>query len=166
MNGSSELESLLKRIDGRGYPAYKDIRGCYDFGDFILSVDHVQGDPFASPSRLRIIVRESDAGFPGDCRSSISRDIAFRDYLARMFDVACRKYSRGGRGSGKSGFIGIAVPGQEILSRPGSLPVCLRSAGGLQAGTQLRCFSRNSLRLQGARSFHRPLIWIPFTAIS
>lgn len=117
MKGSSDLEALLKRIDGRGYPAYKDIRGSYDFGDFILSVDHVQGDPFASPSRLRIIVMESDAGFGSDCRSSISRDTAFRDYLARIFAAACRKYSRGGRGSGKSGFIGIAVPGQEILSR-------------------------------------------------
>jgi len=117
MKGSSDLEAILKRIDGRGYPAYKDIRGRYDYGDFVLSIDHVQGDPFASPSRLRVIVREGDAGFGTECRSGSSREIAFRDFLARMFADACRKHSRGGRGSGKSGLISIAVPGQEIMSR-------------------------------------------------
>ena len=48
----SRLESELGRIDGRGYKAYKDIRGSYRMGEFILHIDHVQGDPFASPSRM------------------------------------------------------------------------------------------------------------------
>ena len=51
MQTSTELRSLLNRIDHRGYPAYKDTRGMYQFPGYVLSIDHVQGDPFASPSR-------------------------------------------------------------------------------------------------------------------
>ena len=39
-----DLASSLHRIDGRPYPAYKDLRGRYDFDRFVLSIDHVQGD--------------------------------------------------------------------------------------------------------------------------
>ena len=63
------LLSLLRRIDGRGYPAYKDIRGQYGFDGFDLLIDHVQGDPFAAPSRVRVRVPMSAAGFAGDTRS-------------------------------------------------------------------------------------------------
>jgi predicted ABC-class ATPase len=44
----------LRRIDGRGYPAYKDLRGSFAFPAFTLYIDHVQGDPFAAPSKLRL----------------------------------------------------------------------------------------------------------------
>ncbi|HXV44797.1 MAG TPA: ABC-ATPase domain-containing protein, partial [Anaerolineae bacterium] len=50
----ADLQRLLSRIDGKGYPAYKDIRGSYAFEEFTLFIDHVQGDPFAGPSRLRV----------------------------------------------------------------------------------------------------------------
>ena len=49
-----DLQQQLHRIDGKGYPAYKDIRGKYAFTGFTLFIDHVQGDPFAAPSRLRV----------------------------------------------------------------------------------------------------------------
>ena len=47
-----DLRKLLESIDRRSYPAYKDARGSYDFSDYVLTIDHVQGDPFASPSKL------------------------------------------------------------------------------------------------------------------
>ena len=50
MQSEAELRSLLSRIDHRGYPAYKDTKGQYRFPGYVLSIDHVQGDPFASPS--------------------------------------------------------------------------------------------------------------------
>ena len=56
MKTSEDLKQILERIDHRGYPAYKDTRGVYQFGTYILGIDHVQGDPFAAPSRLHIQV--------------------------------------------------------------------------------------------------------------
>ena len=61
MQTSAELKNLLQRIDHKGYPAYKDTRGSYEFPGYVLSIDHVQGDPFAAPSKVSIHVR----GIPG-----------------------------------------------------------------------------------------------------
>ena len=54
MQTSSDLKQILDRIDRRGYPAYKDTRGAYQFPGYVLSIDHVQGDSFAAPSRLSV----------------------------------------------------------------------------------------------------------------
>ena len=56
MKTAEDLRRLLERIDHRSYPAYKDTRGAYQFGKYVLSIDHVQGDPFAAPSRLSVKV--------------------------------------------------------------------------------------------------------------
>lgn len=42
MKTSEDLKQILERIDHRGYPAYKDTRGVYQFGTYILGIDHVQ----------------------------------------------------------------------------------------------------------------------------
>ncbi len=54
MRDEIELQKILKRIDGRGYKAYNDIKGSYQFKFFRLHIDHVQRDPFAGPSLLRV----------------------------------------------------------------------------------------------------------------
>ena len=64
MQTSADLKNILARIDRRGYPAYKDTKGAYRFSDYILSIDHVQGDPFAAPSQLSIRVEGRRAAFP------------------------------------------------------------------------------------------------------
>ena len=56
MKDLDELRRVLKRIDGKGYKAYKDLEGAYIGKDFFLFIDHVQGDPFASPSKIRLRV--------------------------------------------------------------------------------------------------------------
>ena len=61
MKNSVNLKNELQRIDGKGYKSYKDLQEQYDFNDYILSIDHVQGDPFASPSRLRVIINKNKA---------------------------------------------------------------------------------------------------------
>ncbi len=114
---SSDLKKTLTRINRKGYKAYKDLKGAYDFGDYLLYIDHVQGDPFASPSRLRVRVNQDVAGFPLDTYSNRSREIALRDYLSRVFYRNIGRFSEGSRGSGKSGLISIDRPGQEILQR-------------------------------------------------
>ncbi len=114
---AEDLRNILKRIDGRGYKAYNDIEGIYQFENFTLFVDHVQGDPFATPSHVRVRVPQEVAGFPKDAYQSKSREIALRDFLTRRFSEAARKFCRGNRGTGKSGAISIDRPGQEILER-------------------------------------------------
>ncbi len=114
---ATDLRNKLKRINGKGYKAYKEIRGNYDFDDFILSIDHVQGDPFASPSRVRVTVAQTRAKLPKDSFCNRSREIALRDFLTREFFHRIGRVSSGKKGSGKSGLISIDRPGQEILER-------------------------------------------------
>ena len=64
MKDFNDLKRELNRINGKGYKAYKDLEGQYDFKTYILSIDHVQGDPFASPSRVRVIVKSNISKFP------------------------------------------------------------------------------------------------------
>ena len=56
MTNKENLRQHLLQLDNRGYKAYKDIQGNYDFSEFTLIIDYVQGDPFASPSKFRVIV--------------------------------------------------------------------------------------------------------------
>ncbi len=116
MRDQSELKRILKQIDGKGYKSYKKLKGSYDFCDYILTIEHVQSDPFAPPSRVRVRVPQQKANFPQDTYRNKSREIALRDYLTRQFFRACKRYSRK-RGSGNSGLISIQKPGQEILER-------------------------------------------------
>jgi predicted ABC-class ATPase len=117
MQTADDLRKTLRRIDGKGYKAYKDIEGVYDFKEYAVYVDHVQGDPFASPSRVRIQVPQRLASFPKDTFSGRSRGIALRDFLTRMFCQAVKRFTKGSRGTGKSGVIAIDRPKQEILER-------------------------------------------------
>ncbi len=111
-----DLQATLRRIDGRGYKAYKDIRGVYQAPGFILYIDHVQGDPFAAPSRLRALVPHRVAQFPPDLYATPIRRVALADYINRVFANASRQVEQK-RGSGKSGLIAIDRPGQEVLPR-------------------------------------------------
>ena len=117
MQSAEVLRQMLARIDGRGYPAYKEIAGQYDFGSYGLFVDHVQGDPFAAPSRLRVQVLQGEARFPEDTFSARGRKVGLCDFLTRRFAEEILRVARGRRGSGRSGQVAIDRPGQEILER-------------------------------------------------
>ena len=93
MKSSSDLRSMLKNIDRKGYPAYKGTYGIYDFGNYYLSIDHVQGDPFASPSKLSIEVKGKKAGFPAEFYNAKYKRIALCDHLTRLFYNALSKIS-------------------------------------------------------------------------
>lgn len=117
MNSAEDLRATLRRIDGKGYKAYKDLSGCYRFEQFVLCIDHVQGDPFAAPSRLHVEVDADTAGFPGWTYRGRSREIAARDFITRSFAAAARRIAAGHRGTGKGGLIAVDEPGQEVLER-------------------------------------------------
>ena len=53
------LQSILDRMDRKGYGAYKDLQGSYDLEGFTLFVDKVQRDPFAPPSLVRVRTTEN-----------------------------------------------------------------------------------------------------------
>lgn len=117
MKNKSDLKNILISINRKSYPAYKDTRGSYQFGDYILNIDHVQGDPFASPSRVSILVPAGKAGFPAELYDLTHKRIALQDHLTRLFHHEIEKYNFKAKGSGKSGLMGISRPGQEILER-------------------------------------------------
>lgn len=117
MKTSSELQAKLRSIDHRGYPAYKDLRGEYQFGSYVLSIDHVQGDPFAAPSRVSVHVPMAKAGFPKEYYGEKGKRITFQDHLTRLFAHQIRGGSFVAKGSGKSGLLAVSRCGQEVLER-------------------------------------------------
>ena len=116
MNTVDALVDFLNGIDGQGYKAYKGLRGTWAFSDFTLHVDHVQGDPFAAPSRVRVILPKETAALEVDVLGSRSRRLGVASLLARRFSQAAQG-TMVRRGSGKSGVIEIATPGQEVLAQ-------------------------------------------------
>ena len=74
MQSDRELREQLRNIDHKSYPQYKSLKGSYRFPKYILHIDHVQGDPFAAPSDVRVTIDATKAGFP---------DFAMKDGLTR-----------------------------------------------------------------------------------
>lgn len=117
MNTATELRTKLRNIDHRGYPAYKELKGQYNFGDYVLSIDHVQGDPFAAPSRLSVIVRREKAGFPADYYDTHAKRVTLQDHLTRLFGRWVSGGSFQAKGSGKSGLMTVSRCSQQVLER-------------------------------------------------
>ena len=116
MSDRHQLNSTLLNLDNASYKAYKEIKGSYQFENFTLIIDYVQGDPFAAPSQLQVIIPQTVADFPTQLYQSHSREIGLRDYLARQFAQIANQMSSH-RGTGKSGLIAIATSNQEVLER-------------------------------------------------
>lgn len=117
MKTAAELRTSLRAMDHRSYPAYKSLAGSYRFDRFILSIDHVQGDPFASPSSVHVEVDRKAAGFPERFLQQVCGRIALQDYLTRQFASRMEAYNFKAKGSGKSGLLSITRCGQEVLER-------------------------------------------------
>ena len=117
MLSSSQLADMLHSIHRKSYPAYKSLKGIYQFNHYILSIDHVQGDPFASPSHISIRISHRDAAFPAEYYKDRLTSVTLSDYLTRQFEQQINHYTFKARGSGKSGLISVSHCGQEVLSR-------------------------------------------------
>lgn len=129
MKSSNELRTLLRSIDRKSYPAYKALSGAYQFGDYVLVIDHVQGDPFASPSSVHVEVSLKQAGFPEAYYQETCSRIALEDFLTRRFGSQVEAYNFKAGGSGKSGLLSTARCGQEVLERS----ACQIGAGKITA---------------------------------
>jgi predicted ABC-class ATPase len=150
MRGADELRSLLERLDGRGYRAYAELRGCWALPGVELHVDHVQGDPFASPSKLRLRVAADEAALPPELFANRVRRIALQDFLARAARAQIAAEERSARGSGSSGHLRVDAGGQEVLERSAALVAAqwaeLRLRAGLPAAGR-RILGREATRL-------------------
>lgn len=116
MLNQNDLRQQLLQLDARSYKAYKSIQDSYNFPEFTLIIDRIQGDPFATPSQLRVQIPQSIAGFPDNLYQNRSRAIALIDYIIRAFCQATEKVSSR-RGSGNSGLIAIISVGQSVIER-------------------------------------------------
>jgi len=113
-----QLKRILSRIDGKGYKAYKDLQGrSFSFPRFAMTVQYVQGDPFASPSQVALSIPLPEAELPEKLITGKIRQTAMEDFLTRSVHATLKKISGRRMGSGKSGLITIDAPGQEVLER-------------------------------------------------
>ena len=114
---ADDLHRTLQHIDGRGYKAYHEIRGAFSFEGLTLYIDHVQGDPFATPSKLRLRVPRETARIPPELFAGPVRRMALEDFLVRQAARAIGRAEPTRRGSGKSGTLLVDAGGQEVLER-------------------------------------------------
>ena len=111
MSDEARLISVLDRIDGRSYPAYKALLGEWDLGGFTIGFDRVQGDPSRRPPAYacrcsqrwsRVFTTRRNGG------------IAAEDWLLRRFVAGLRPRRLG---SGRSGEMRCLQPGPEVEER-------------------------------------------------
>ncbi|HLR02710.1 MAG TPA: ABC-ATPase domain-containing protein [Virgibacillus sp.] len=112
-----QLIQQLNNIDQKGYKAYKGIQGTYTFNDFQLCIDYVQGDPFASPSRIRVVIPANKRPLKREWLKTPSRITATEDRIARAVGKEVFANPISIKGSGKSGAILFDAPKQEVIKR-------------------------------------------------
>jgi predicted ABC-class ATPase len=114
MRSLSDLTAVMHRIDGRGYNAYHDAKGEWAVhADTVLSVDWVQGDPYAAPSRMSVRIAPERTGFAAELLSGDARRTGLSCHLARAFARAAREAPTV-HGSGRSGELRMEDPGQVV----------------------------------------------------
>ena len=79
MLSANDLKQLLFSINHKSYPAYKSTRGAYQFPRYTLSIDHVQGDPFAAPSRVSVHINGKTAAFPTSLYGTYKKRVALQE---------------------------------------------------------------------------------------
>ncbi len=117
MLNAEKLKLALEKIDHAGYKSYRQIQGEYQFPGYCLAIDHVQGDPYADPSRCRVFIKAEQSQIPSQLYACRQSTIALEDYLGRSFSRAIKKIVQGHRGDGLSGVMQIADYGQQVLQR-------------------------------------------------
>jgi len=114
------LIEKIRSLNGRDYGACQSLKGEYHFSKkFRLIIHRIPKDPYAPPYTgiYRIQVERDNREIIDFKTDSQISQIAFSDFLARNFFQACKKISKGSRGTGYSGIITIERPGQCILQR-------------------------------------------------
>ena len=112
-----DLKKKLNFVNHKSYGMYKELQGNYTFSQYVLYIDHVQGDPFAAPSRVRVRISEKMHQMKKEWYDTKQKKRALEDYLLRLVLASIRRYENRNMGSGKSGSITTCRTGQEVLER-------------------------------------------------
>ncbi|MBG9811271.1 ABC-ATPase domain-containing protein [Priestia endophytica] len=112
-----KLLQIFKEIDGKGYPNYKRIQGIFKWPHYEVAVNYVQGDPFASPSKICLHIPLKNTGVKEEWLRDKYREICCKDYITRLIHKSLKEEEERAKGSGKSGMILIDYPGQEVINR-------------------------------------------------
>lgn len=110
------LNQKLQELHKRPYGHYRGLKGVYHFNFYTLVFEHIQGDPYAPPSRYKAEILLKDTGFPEHWIHSPESRLALGDFLTRKISAAflgLKEFSSTG-GSGK---FRIPQPGPQILKR-------------------------------------------------
>ncbi len=111
------LRPELERLDGNGYRAYKALQGRrFSCADWRLEIDHVQGDPFADPSRVRVRFSGAAARLHAPAVANADARRATADFLHRRMAAALEAASRP-VGSGRGGRLTTPPPLPQVLAR-------------------------------------------------
>lgn len=112
-----ELHIKLQRLHGKAYGTFNDLRKrSIIMGDFQGDWVHIQGDPFAPPSRLRVSAKLSDLGILPEWYANDVRKVALADFMLRRLAMSCAQHTTS-LGTGNGGLLATAEPGAEILVR-------------------------------------------------
>ena len=111
---------LLRRLDQKQYPAYRDVETAKgwidDMEGYSLYIGRAQSDPYAKPTQCRIVVANETAKFPPVSYQNKVRSVALGDYLNRVFWGCCKGMGAdvaddvkgGGCGAAKGGDIDVS----------------------------------------------------------
>lgn len=118
MQSSNQLQDMLHSINRKSYPAYKSLKGEYQFNKYVLSIDHVHGRSICVTVPLQCEnFSQEKLGFPAEYYKDKLTRITLADYLTRRFEQQVNRYTFRAKGSGKSGLISVTRCGQEVLER-------------------------------------------------
>jgi predicted ABC-class ATPase len=79
-----EFHLRLQKLHGKPYGVYKSLaEKPWQYGDFTMEWTHVQGDPHATASRVKLSAPLKALGIPADCANTLVRRQALADYLTR-----------------------------------------------------------------------------------
>lgn len=117
MKQATEFAQLLRSLDGQKYGAYKRLKGVYQFKQFRLAIDHAQVDPYAPPSKMRVIMTRETANIPDDMLDSKNKVTAVSDFLTRAFKENIESLKHSDKHAKSASNIFIDRCGQEILER-------------------------------------------------
>ncbi|MGJ7588603.1 ABC-ATPase domain-containing protein [Staphylococcus shinii] len=117
MKNATELAQILKSLDGQKYGAYKRLKGIYQFKQFRLAIDHTQVDPYAPPSKMRVVMSRDTANIPNNLLDTKDKVIAVADFLTRTFNESISSFKRNSQNAKAASNIAIDQCGQEILER-------------------------------------------------
>jgi predicted ABC-class ATPase len=99
------MRATLGEIDGRGYGAWKRLKGRWTVDGLPLEVEKIQADPFAPPSRLGVDVPAAHLELPESLLTTPTRRRALADHLLRCLDERLAHP------------LSVDVGGQEVLDR-------------------------------------------------